>query len=745
VKRFILGCAAWLALCAPVLLPGMQLGDRDTARLYYPVKKFFAEGLSRGELRFWDPYVEGGVSLLSQVTPGLLHPFTLLYFLPFELAFALNHLLALLIAGLGVYWLCRTLGIAEWPALAGAFVFAGSGALVSAASSNLPYALGPATVPLAVAALFWFCAGPGALRLLAASAILASCAFAGDPQSLGLAIVLGVVWAALRRSLRPALLWALCGVLLSAPVALPAFVQLQRSARGQGLDAREAASFSTAPVRLFGLVVGHAFDQQEPPEAKGASPSRTRIDTFDEYLSRGSRASFLASLLLGAPALIFAFAAGRRALFPLCAAAVLLGAATGDALGLQGLLSAVVPGWKYFRFAEKLVLPASWLIAVAAAAGLERAATVRRWASWSCAIAALLCAAAWLGRDGLTSWLVSAGRTHDPELAAQMAGLLARGLLEAALLSLAIAAADLSPRWRQPVWIVACALPAFLDPMLAPVDAALFHGRSSTGAKAVELLGPSEGRWRVWVDAGAPLLVPGAASMEPHAARLLAGREALYPQVQALDGIEGLAPYFSAPDARFLAALRGAHEQLFSLFGVRLEVSREGQGEPQSESGFFLHPHPASPRAFVVHAARPAPPLAEAVSALRSLDVHAAALVDHGELRERDGASTAAMSRPSADRRTVRVTSETPGLLVVAERFDPGWSARVDGAPAEVLEVDLSALGVRVPKGAHEVELRFFPRGLAAGLAIAFATGIALLLAETSRRRQAAGSPQAVR
>ncbi|HEY2031235.1 MAG TPA: YfhO family protein [Myxococcales bacterium] len=736
MKRFVAGCAVWLALSAPLLLPGLQLGDRDTARLYYPVKKFFAEGLSRGELRFWDPFLEGGVSLLGQVTPGLLHPFTLLYFLPFDLAFALNHLLALFVGGLGVYWLCRMLGIGEWPALAGAFVFGGSGALVSAASSNLPYALGPATVPLSLAALFWFCARPSPLRLLAASALLASCGFAGDPQSMGLAILAGLAWAAVRRSLRPALSWAACGLLLSAPVALPAFVQLQRSARGEGVTARESASFSTAPVRLFGLVVGHAFDQQEPPEGKSASA--VRIDTFDEYLSRGSRASFLASLLLGAPALIFAFAAGRRALFPLCAAAVLLAAATGDALGLQGLLAAVVPGWKYFRFAEKLVLPASWLLAVAAAAGLERATAVRRWAAGFFAASAILCAATWLGRGALTAALISVGRTHDPELAAQMASLLARGLLETAFLSLAVLLAVPSARLRQPIWIVACTLPAFLDPMLAPVDAALFHGRSSTGTKAIELLGPSQGRWRVWVNADAPLLVPGAASMEPHAARLLAAREALYPQLQALDGIEGLAPYFSAPDARFLAALRGAHEQLFSLFGVRLEVSREGKGEPQSDSGFFLHEREASPQAFVVHTARQAPAVDDAVAALRSIDVHAAALVDHGELHQPAGASTAAISRASAGRMTVQVQTATPGLLVLSERFDPGWSARVDGVAAEVVEVDLSALGVRVPEGAHEVVLRFFPKGLAPGLAIALATAAALVLWELFRRRRLA-------
>jgi len=51
----------------------------------------------RGELPLWDPWTEAGTSILGQTTPGLFHPFTLLYLaLPFDLAFKLNHLLPLL-------------------------------------------------------------------------------------------------------------------------------------------------------------------------------------------------------------------------------------------------------------------------------------------------------------------------------------------------------------------------------------------------------------------------------------------------------------------------------------------------------------------------------------------------------------------------------------------------------------------------------------------------------------------------
>jgi hypothetical protein len=737
------GLLAWLVLCAPVLAPGMQLGDRDTGRLYYPVKKFVAEGLRRGELRFWDPYVEGGVSLLGQVTPGLLHPLTLLYLLPFDLAFALNHLLALLLGGLGVYWLARELDASRWAALAGGFAFGGSGALVSAASSNLPYALGPATVPLAVAALFWCLRQLSPLRLLAASALLALCAYAGDPQSLGLAILTGSFWAVARerrRGLKAAAAWALCGLCLSAPVALPGFLQLRRSARVEGMTARETAAFSTLPVRLLGLLVPHAFDEQEPADGK-------RSDTFSEYFSRGSSAPFLGSILLGAPALLFAFAAGRRAILPLCAAAVFLLAATGEALGLQGALAAVIPGWRYFRFAEKLVLPASWLLAVAAALGTERALAameirggprrLRRAALVLLGGALLGVAALMLWRVPLAGLLREVGRTHDPELPASLFGSLLRGLLETAALSSAVLLATRSRKLFVPVVLLCFAAPALLDPMLWPVDAQLFHGRSSTGELALRLAGPSEGRWRLWVDATGSLFTPGARSMEPHAARLLAGRETLFPQLQALDGIEGLAPYFSATDARFLAALRGAHEQLFPLFGVRVEVLQDrtpGPQLPQSDSGYFLREHPAQPRAFVVHAARALPRVDEAVAALRGLDVHQEALLERGAFAGPAGSASVRLERKNPQAMAAQVQTATEGLLIVGERFDPGWSARLDGAAAEVLETDLSVLGVRVPAGDHLVELVFFPRGLWAGLGFLLATAAVLFL--LSRRKR---------
>jgi hypothetical protein len=725
---------AWLALAAPVLPAALQLGDRDTSRLYYPVKQFFAEGLRRGELRFWDPQAEAGVSLLGQVTPGLLHPFTLLYLGPFDLAFKLNHLVALLLGGAGAFLLSRKLGCSPWAALSGGIAFGGSGALVSAASSNLPFALGPAAVPLALAGLLHLCERPSPLRLLAGAAALSLCAYGGDPQSLGFALLLGVLWAAFRKALRPALLWAAAGLLLAAPVALPALVQLQRSTRAAGVSAADSAAFSTSPARLLGLVVPQAFDGDEP-----AGPGKG--DTFSEYLAERGSAPFFESILFGAPALLLALAGGRRALFPLLAGLVLALGAAGDALPVHALLS-LVPGFRLFRFAEKLIAPACCLFAVAAALGAERAlreGKERRLLQLSVGLLMVLLFALLgvrLGHDALAASLRRAGRTHDPALAARFLGALETGLAQALALSAGLALVALvRGRRNRPALSAAlaaglCAVSALLSPPLRPVALELLKRPSTTGALVQKL-----GGGRVWADASGPLLVPGDAALSPQEARLIGAREALWPQLQALDGLGGVAPYFSAPDARYVLALQSAQQTTLRLLGVRFEALARGQGGPPglatSESGVRVLERPVLPRAFIVHRARVAGDETE----LAGADLAEEALVE-APLQLAPGSGVARVALDEPGRIDAEIETGAPGLLVVGEHFDPGWTATIDGAGASVIAADFVALGVAVPPGRHRVALRFSPRGLAAGLACA--TALALLLVALSFVRRTA-------
>jgi len=100
--------------------------------------------------------------------------------------------------------------------------------------------------------------------------------------------------------------------------------------------------------------------------------------------------------------------------------------------------------------------------------------------------------------------------------------------------------------------------------------------------------------------------------------------------------------------------------------------------------------------------------------------------------------SPAELRRTSPEEIDVSVASTAPGLLVVSEHYDPGWSAWIDGRPAAVLETDLMVLSVPVPAGQHQVRLRFRPAGLLPGFFCAIATALLLaMLALRSKKRAA--------
>jgi hypothetical protein len=96
--------------------------------------------------------------------------------------------------------------------------------------------------------------------------------------------------------------------------------------------------------------------------------------------------------------------------------------------------------------------------------------------------------------------------------------------------------------------------------------------------------------------------------------------------------------------------------------------------------------------------------------------------------------SRAEIVRRSPGRLDVR--AQGPGVLVLADSWDPGWSARVDERPARVLRVNHAELAVAVPAGTHRVLLRYRPRALGAGLALC-ALGAAVLAAAAARGRRA--------
>jgi uncharacterized membrane protein YfhO len=60
------------------------------------------------------------------------------------------------------------------------------------------------------------------------------------------------------------------------------------------------------------------------------------------------------------------------------------------------------------------------------------------------------------------------------------------------------------------------------------------------------------------------------------------------------------------------------------------------------------------------------------------------------------------------------------GLLVCSESNMNGWTATVDGRPAQILAANYAFRAIEVPPGAHTIHLSYYPPGLTGGLSLAF-------------------------
>jgi hypothetical protein len=88
----------------------------------------------------------------------------------------------------------------------------------------------------------------------------------------------------------------------------------------------------------------------------------------------------------------------------------------------------------------------------------------------------------------------------------------------------------------------------------------------------------------------------------------------------------------------------------------------------------------------------------------------------------------------------IEVDAADPSMVLVRTAYDPGWSATVDGRPAEVLPADGLLMGILVEAGAHEIRLTYrdpdVTRGLRAGVVVWFGLAVAYLAAVTLELRR---------
>ena len=87
---------------------------------------------------------------------------------------------------------------------------------------------------------------------------------------------------------------------------------------------------------------------------------------------------------------------------------------------------------------------------------------------------------------------------------------------------------------------------------------------------------------------------------------------------------------------------------------------------------------------------------------------------------------------------SAEISAREDGLVVFTIPYDKGFSASVDGMPAEIFLCDLSFMAVRVTPGDHEIVFRYRTRGFTEGLFLLGCGSFALILAGILGRRQRA-------
>ncbi len=90
-------------------------------------------------------------------------------------------------------------------------------------------------------------------------------------------------------------------------------------------------------------------------------------------------------------------------------------------------------------------------------------------------------------------------------------------------------------------------------------------------------------------------------------------------------------------------------------------------------------------------------------------------------------AARADIQQYEAERVVIAATTSQPGVLVLTDVAYPGWTATVDGQPAEVERVDYLLRGIPLSTGAHTVELRYRPWSYTIGAAMTLLTLVTLV------------------
>jgi hypothetical protein len=753
-----------------VVAAGRWGGNPALADVVYQIEPWLLHlrrELRAGRAPFWNPHQYAGTPFWSNGQSAPLFPPHLLFAaLPLQAGLVLLPWLKVMIAGLGARALARELGLSPPAALLAGLIYPLSGMLagfvlypMGGALALVPWVLwaverlaagrsGP--LPLAAAAGLQLLAGhpETALHTALLSGIyllvrgtarpidLAPEPLAATAGTAAPGLSAGALWPAPAAYRQPALRawlgwaagWTL-GAGLAAVQLVPLVVELAASARWQ----TEGAPFAEPLGRLLAQPLRLVLPDLYGDPARGTWFGPYNYVATAVYA--GALALPLAAAGLGRIRERAAAASAVRWDRRWLAVAAVLGFSVAAAYHLPVVRQALAALPVVGRAAHhRLIFGVELALALLAAAGWERWRRGRggRGLAAGALAAALMLAAAW--------WL-HAGEWAARGLSARQAVWTAWAAVAALLL---VAGCRLPDRPRRAL--------ALVLPALAALDLLAAHGAINPGLPLDRLYPETPAvrflQERADLSPGAPgRIAATGATLRPNAA-----------MVYGLFDVRGDDTVKSALWTRFEAEHLGAgHPNYFTpirrwdspwLDRLAVRWVMTGPGEPPppaglAGAGWRLAYDGADAR--VWERAGPLPRAwweGGAPSALaepRIVDIpgrddRGGADAALGAASRVETAGRVEVTKSAPGRITLSWAAPRPGLLVVSERHDPGWTARDAGRRLPVHAAGGVLLGVELGPGEGELELVYRPAGIGWGGA-ASAAALAVVLALVLRRR----------
>lgn len=757
------------------VLSGQSFYFRDLSIYFFPLRHFVVEGLLKGEIRYWNPYVHEGTPV---TLPPVSYPLDLLQcLLPNESGLSLVLALHVPLAAVALMVLARSLGCSLTGAAAGGLVYALGGFCLSSLNLYI-YLQAVAWAPLVVLGLLR--AAQGSARDVALAAVLTALALSTTGVEVVLqAILFGVVLSARprepARSVRVGSALVLGGG-LSGATLLVMWGLLGDTARAGGFPVNVVLAHSIHPITFLQVVVGDLYGDLSDIANRWWGTN---------FFPRGF--PYLLSLYLGSAALCVAVVGARDGKVFRVRLALLALLAAFLCLGRWGGLAPLVdllPALRKFRYPSKVFFTVHLAVALLTALGMDALekgpdrSTWRRLAALGLASGALLVIATavpW-AFPGPTRWLLSG--FLPTEIVAPFRFSISRHIAQDAALGglVALAAGVVAlirlRGWLRPtggcvalVGLIAADLVrtgAGLNPMVAPS----FYRLSRETSQELGSLREGGRVFTCEVSESSAYLRARAAKPARHEVWSFATMlDTLTPELNLLTSIPtaySVDLTMLVPVDRVLSTEEASCRSFATLVGrlrgagIAHVISLDPLSHPDLRLRAVVEPSRIAPLAIHIYALTAPLPLRFVASSVRTSAGPSSAKPaarspalpeDQGVVVEGLAAGiTGASGRVASvaetpDEIEMVVEADGPTVVVVRDAHAAGWSARVNGSPAPVLRADGRHRAVPVPAGTSRVVLSYRPPGLWPGLTLTIVSSMLVLLLWRRRRRRPAVEP----